>query len=68
MASTRQILRLLAQRPRTNAELQELCVDHSGGIARTMAKLIAAGKAKRITQAGRGHKATYAIGDDHGAH
>ena len=60
MAGKAQILRLLAVKPRTNAELQELCVDHGGSIARTMAKLIAEGKAHVTAGGGRGHPATYA--------
>lgn len=62
MANRQQILRLLKARPRTNAELQELCVDHSGGIARTMAVLIADGRVRRIDgHVGRGTRATYAL-------
>lgn len=62
MASRSQILRLLRTRPRTNRELQELCVDHGGGIARTMSRLIHDGLADRIDgQAGRGTKALYAL-------
>jgi predicted HTH transcriptional regulator len=65
VTTTRQILRLIAARPRTNAELQELCIDHSGGIARTMSKLIAKGHAKRIDGgSGRGSIAIYAAAED----
>jgi predicted HTH transcriptional regulator len=63
MARKAQILRLLAVKPRTNAELQELCVDHSAGICRTMSKLIAQGKARIIAGGGRGHPCTYARTD-----
>ncbi len=63
MPSKRHILRLLAERPRTNRELQDLCCDHAGAIARDMSKLIAAGRARRIDGGGRGHPATYAIGE-----
>lgn len=61
MASKVQILRLLKARPRTNAELQDACVDHGGSIARTMSKLIHAGLASRIDGGGRGRKAVYAL-------
>ncbi len=62
MASHFQILRLIAERPRTNIELQHLCCDHGGSIARAMSKLIAAGKAARIDGgSGRGSRATYAL-------
>jgi hypothetical protein len=63
MARKAQILRLLAVKPRTNAELQELCVDHGGSIARTMSQLIYAGKARIIAGGGRGHPCTYARTD-----
>lgn len=62
MAQQAHLLRLLAARPRTNAELQELCVDHGGAIARDMAKLIRRGDARRIDGGkGRGSRAIYAI-------
>lgn len=62
MALTGQIMRLLGVRPRTNIELQELCCEHAGGIARTVSKLIHRGRVIRIDgKTGRGNKATYAI-------
>ena len=62
MAGFTHILRLLTEKPRTNAELQHLCLDHSGGIARTLSKLLNDGRAIRIDgRAGRGRKAVYAI-------
>jgi hypothetical protein len=64
MAGKAQIRRLLAAKPRTNAELQHLCVDHGGSIARTMSKLIAEGRARIIAGGGRGHPATYAISEN----
>lgn len=60
MAGKAHILRLLAAKPRTNAELQHLCCDHGASIARTMATLIHEGKARIIAGGGRGHPATYA--------
>lgn len=60
--SQRAILARLKHGPATNAELQEAACDHSGGIARTMAKLIRAGKAARIDSGrGRGSIALYAF-------
>jgi hypothetical protein len=60
--SVRAILRRLTHDPATNAELQDYAVDHSGGIARTCAKLIARGKVERINGAsGRGSRAVYAL-------
>lgn len=68
MASKVQILRLLKARPRTNAELQDACVDHGGSIARTMSKLIHAGVAQRVDGGGRGQKAVYALKEQSHAH
>lgn len=62
MASKVQILRLLKARPRTNAELQHLCFDHGGSIARATSKLIHAGLVARVDgKTGRGTKAIYAL-------
>ena len=59
------ILRRLREGPATNAELQDAVDDHSASVARTMAKLIAKGKALRIDgQSGRGRPATYALRND----
>ena len=65
MAAYAHVLRLLAVKPRTNAELQELCVDHGAGIARTMSELRRRGKVRRIDGgSGRGSIATYAIAEN----
>lgn len=62
MSGLRDTLAALSAGPLTNAELQELTCDHSGGVARNMAKLIATGRAKRIDGgAGRGSRALYAL-------
>lgn len=60
MANKHHLLHLLAVRPRTNAELQELCVDHSGAIARDMSKLIHDGDVVNLV-GGKGRKALYAL-------
>lgn len=63
--STRAILARLRRGPATNAELQDACCDHSAGVARTMAKLIADGRAVRVDgRSGRGRPATYALPED----
>lgn len=56
------ILRSLRHGPATNAELQEACCDHGGGIARDAAALIHAGRVRRIDgKKGRGTIAVYAL-------
>jgi hypothetical protein len=62
----RAILIRLREGPATNAELQDAAIDHSGGVARDCAKLIAAGKVRRISGGGRGHRATYALAEEMG--
>ena len=61
--STRAILARLRAGPATNRDLQAVTSNYwSGGIARTMAQLIANGRAVRIDgKRGRGKPATYAL-------
>lgn len=59
------ILSRLRRGPATNEQLQEIACDHSGGIARTMSKLMHQGLAHRIDgKRGRGTRALYAIKDE----
>lgn len=64
MSGPRSIIAAIADGPKTNAQLQELTCDHSGGIARSVAKLREQGRVIRTDPArGRGHRATYALTD-----
>lgn len=64
MSGQLDVLAALASGPKTNAELQEITCDHSGSIARHLAKLIADGRACRIDgRSGRGRRALYALQD-----
>ncbi|MFL5900933.1 MAG: hypothetical protein ACJ75S_07005 [Solirubrobacterales bacterium] len=65
MSGPLDILRALRNGPLTNAQLQELTCDHSGSIARYMARLIATKRARRIDGAkGRGRPAVYALPEE----
>lgn len=56
------LIHALRSGPKTNAELADLTCDHGGGVSRSMAKLIADGRAKRIDgNQGRGSIALYAL-------
>ena len=60
--STATILSRLKRGPATAEELAEYCSEPTGRVARTMAGLITAGKARRIDgRKGRGYRATYAL-------
>lgn len=61
MSGPLDILAVLATGPKTNRELAEATYDHNGSVARTMAKLIASGRAVRINEGGRGAPAIYAL-------
>ena len=64
MSGPTEILRALAAGPMTNAQLQEATCDHSGSVARTMAGLIAEGRARRVDGgSGRGTIAIYALAE-----
>lgn len=63
--SVNAILARLRRGPATNRDLQDAACDHGGGIARTMASLIADGRAVRVDgRSGRGKPATYALPED----
>lgn len=62
--ATASIIAALRAGPRTNAQMQDDVCDHSGGIARDCAKLIAAGRVRRIDGgARRGSIAVYALNE-----
>ena len=62
MAGRQAILRRLRKGPATNAQLQEACLDHSGGIARTISQMRALGLVRRVDGgSGRGSRAIYAL-------
>ena len=54
---------VLRSGPKSNRELQYLCVDHGGSIARSCAQLARRGLIKRIDglKPGRGRRAIYAL-------
>jgi hypothetical protein len=58
------ILRRLKDGPATNRQLQEVCCDHGGAIARDCADLMKSGRVVRIDGRrgrGAGKEATYAL-------
>jgi len=58
------IVALRMNGPLTNARLAEITCDHGGSVARTMAQLIKAGRAKRVDAGrGRGSIAIYQLID-----
>lgn len=58
------IITALRAGPRTNAQIQDEVCDHSGGVARDCAKLIASGRVRRIDGGtGRGSIAVYALNE-----
>jgi len=63
VSGPRKILSALRSGPKSNRELQDLCCDHGGGIARNCAKLTRQGLIKRIDglSPGRGRRAIYAL-------